>query len=54
MEFGISKCATLLLKKGKISLSEGVCLPNQEEIKSLGEGDSYKYLGALEADDIKN
>ncbi len=54
MEFGISKCAVLIMKKGKISHSEGVRLPNQDEIKSLGEEDSYKYLGVLESDDIKN
>ncbi|XP_063599498.1 uncharacterized protein LOC134775819 [Penaeus indicus] len=52
MEFGISKCAALIMKKGKIMQSEGVRIPNQEEIKSLDEGDSYKYLGVLESDDI--
>ena len=41
MEFGICKCAVMIMKKGKITRREGVRLPNQGEIKSLGEEDSY-------------
>ena len=54
MEFGVNKCAILIMKRGKLTESEGIQLPNKEEIKSLGEGDTYKYLGVLEADDIKH
>ena len=50
MEFGIEKCAMLVMEKGKIEKSVGIELPNSKVIKSLQEGESYKYLGILEAD----
>ena len=50
MEFGIEKCAVLLMEKGKIVKSVGLEFPNGKVIKSLQEGESYKYLGILEAD----
>ena len=50
MEFGIEKCATLVMEKGKIVKSVGIELPDGKVIKSLHEGESYKYLGILEAD----
>ena len=28
-------------------------LPNQDKIRTLGENKTYKYLGTLEADTIK-
>ena len=34
-------------------MSEGIELPNQEKIRTLGEKENYKYLGILEADIIK-
>ena len=50
MEFGIEKYATLVMEKGKIVKSVGIELPDGKVIKSLQEGESYKYLGILEAD----
>ena len=50
MEFGIEKCAILVMEKGKIVKSVGIELPDGTVIKSLQEGESYKYLGILEAD----
>ena len=50
MEFGVEKCAMLVMKKGKIVKSVGIELPDGKVIKSLQEGESYKYLGSLEAD----
>ena len=50
MEFGIEKCAMLVMEKGKIVKSVGIELPNGKVIKSLQEGEIYKYLGILEAD----
>ena len=50
MEFGIEKCAMLVMEKGKIVRSVGIELPGSKVIKSLQEGDCYKYLGILEAD----
>ena len=40
-----------MIKKGKIMKSDGIQLPNVIVIKSL-EGESYKSLGALEADEV--
>ena len=53
MEFGVDKCAVLILKRGKKTLSDGIDLPHGKQIKSLNTNDSYKYLGVLEADTIK-
>ena len=53
MEFGIEKCAMLIMKSGKRHLTNGMELPNQDKIKTLAEKETYKYLGILEADTIK-
>ena len=50
MEFGIGNCAMLVMEKGKTVKSFGIELPDGKVIKSLQEGESYKYLGILEAD----
>ena len=50
MEFGIEKRAVLVIEKGKIVKSVGIELPDGKVTKSLQEGESYKYLGILEAD----
>ena len=50
MEFGIEKCAMLVMEKGKIVKSVGIELPGSKVVRSLQEGESYKYLGILEAD----
>ena len=50
MEFGIEKCAMLAMEKGKIVESVGIELPDGKVIKSLQEGENYKYLGILGAD----
>ena len=52
MEFGTEKCAMLGIEKGKIVKSVGIKLPDGKVIKSLQEGESYKYLGILEADEF--
>ena len=53
MEFGIEKCPMAAMKSGKRHLTDGMELPNQDKIKTLGENETYKYLGILEADTIK-
>ena len=53
MEFGIEKCALLVMKSGKRHLTDGMELPNQDKIRTLAENETYKYLGILEADTIK-
>ena len=40
----------LVMEKGKIVKSVGIELLDGKVIKSLQEGESYKYLGILEAD----
>ena len=45
MEFGIENCALLVMEKGKIVKSVGIKLPDGKVIKSLQEGESYKFLG---------
>ena len=40
------------MEKGKIVKSIGVELPDGKVIKSLQEGESYKYLGILKADKV--
>ena len=44
MEYGIEKCAMLVMKSGKRHTTDGIELPNQ---------DAYIFLGILEADTIK-
>ena len=41
------------MKSGKRHLTDGMELSNQDKIKTLGEMETYKYLGILEADTIK-
>ena len=53
MEFCIEKCAMLVMKSGKQHLTDGMELANQDKIRTLAENETYKYLGILEADTIK-
>ena len=53
MEFSIEKCAMLIMKSGKRHMTDGMELPNHDKIRTLGEKETYKYLGILEADTIK-
>ena len=53
MEFSIEKCAILVMKSGKQLLTDGMELLNQDKIRTLGEKETYKYLGILEAVTIK-
>ena len=53
MEFGIEKWAMLVMKSGKRHRTDGMELPNQDKFRKLRENETYKYLGILEADTIK-
>ena len=53
MEFGIEKCAMLVMKSSKRHMTDGMELPNYDKIKTLAENETYKYLSILEADTIK-
>ena len=53
MEFGIEKSAMLVMKSGKRHMTDGMELSNHDKIRTLEENETYKYLGILEADTIK-
>jgi Reverse transcriptase (RNA-dependent DNA polymerase) len=53
MEFGLQKCAVMEVKKGQIIDSSGMDLTDGKKIPGLEAEGSYKYLGMLEADSIK-
>jgi hypothetical protein len=53
MEFGLEKCATLTIQRGSVVQTEGINMPNNN-IRGLNLEESYKYLGILQADDIKH
>ena len=53
MEFGIEKCVMLVMKNGKRHKIDGMELPNYDKIRTLEENETYKYLGILDADTIK-
>ena len=42
------------MKKGKLIYSEGIEIPSGDRIKEINADNVYKYLGILEADDIKD
>ena len=52
MEFGIEKCAVEIMKREKMSNSNGIKLPQNDVIKALNAEEGYKYLGVLESDAI--
>ena len=53
IEFGIEKCAMLEMKGSKRYMTDGMERPNQDKIRTLGENETYKYLGILMVDTIK-
>ena len=53
MEFGIGRSAMLVMKSGKRHMTDGMELPNHDKIRTFEENETYKYLGILEADTIK-
>ena len=53
MEFSKEKCAMLVMKSGKRHMTDGMEQPNHNEIRTLAENETNKYLGILKADTIK-
>ena len=53
MEFGIKKCALVNIQRGKVTRTEGIQLPDGNNIKDIDET-GYKYLGKIEGEEIKN
>ena len=52
-DIGKRKVCNACNKSGKQHLTDGIELPNQDTIKTLAENETYKYLGILEVDTIK-
>ena len=52
MKFGIEKCVMLIMNSGKIQITEGIELPNQERIRTLGEKEILK-VGAIKIAEMK-
>ena len=50
MEYGIETYAMLEMKSCKRHLTDGMELPSQDNIRTLGEKETYKYFGILETD----
>ena len=53
MEFGIEKCAILVIKSGQRHMTDGMEPPHQDKIRTLTDKVTYKYLGILAVDTIK-
>ena len=53
MGFGIEKCTMSIMKSRKRHITDGMELPNQEKNRTLGEKETFKYLGIMETDTIK-
>ena len=51
MKFGLDKCATVTIERGKFKKSEGINL-QELTIRPLDEGETYKYLGIEETNQI--
>ena len=52
VKFGLEKCAAMTMKRGKRVHSDGTALPDGTQLRALGEEESYKYIGVLEADHV--
>ena len=53
MEFGMDKCAVLVMKRGRVVRTEGIELPNGRKMKEV-DLSGYKYLGVLQLDSVMN
>ena len=54
MEFPATKCALLIMKKGKMVNSDKIALPNETTIKGLKQGNSYNCLKVIRAYRMKH
>ena len=53
MQFDVSKCGVLVMKRGEMCKCKGMEIPPCELIKDIDTEGGYKYLGVLEADTTK-
>jgi hypothetical protein len=54
MEFGLGKCATIVLKHGKLTKSQNISLNIQTVIRNMELDKTYKYLDIEEDGGIDN
>ena len=47
MEFGIEKCAMLIMERGKREMMQRLELPNKESLRILGEKEKLQELGNI-------
>ena len=52
MEFGIKKCGMVVMKRGQLSSTKGILLPDGDMITEVDKN-RYKCLGIFELDRIK-
>ena len=45
MKFGESKCAYMVIEKGRLVEKKKLIIINNVKIKAMKEGESYEYLG---------
>jgi len=53
MEFGLDKCAKIVLKGGRLVHSQHLILDFDRKMQELEEGKRYKYLGIEESEGIQ-
>ena len=53
MRFGIEKCATASISRGKLVVSDDLVVTEDTVISAMNAPDSYKYLGVFELDQLK-
>jgi len=54
MEFGLYKCAEIVLKRGKLVNLQSLILYFNREIEELEHGKTYKYRGIEESEGIQH
>jgi len=54
MDFGLDRCATAVLKHGKVPQSQNISLNNQTVIGNMEVDKTFKYLGIEEGDGMDN
>lgn len=53
MSFGLDKCASVLMMRGRLVTGGDIILSDGTRIKEIDENVGYKYLGIIQADAIK-
>jgi len=54
MVFGIEKCKTLFIAKGKLEMRNFTTEDDDDTMEAMNENDMYRYLGYMQAKQIKH